>query len=164
MPDWLTHVLVIYILLKPIDMWSKYLRPADVSIGMVGGLIPDLAKVELAISSDVVETLLGLPFSWFGIAWFWGVLLTAGLLSLLIASQYRLRAYGLLILGGAIHILLDSMIITPGPTSSTPLKPITYFITPELYLSSNIWASVLAAIGALVIFTLSRRIRSHKLR
>lgn len=157
MPDWLTHVLVMYILLESVVTWTKFGEPADVSVAMIGGLLPDLAKIELLIRSDAIESVVGLPFSWFGLGWIWGVLLTAGVLSLMVAQRHRRRALALLLLGSAIHILLDSMIITPGPVEPTPLNPITYVSTPEVYLSSDLWPSLVTAVMALCVFALSRR-------
>ena len=156
MPDWLTHVLVMYVLLQVVAWYEPRLTPPYIAAGMVGGLLPDIAKLQLILPRSRVEALLGVPFSWQGVSWVWGIVLVVLALSFLVDVKHRKAVIGLLLSGSIVHLLLDGIIHSPGRRPTTLLRPTTYLQLPELYLSSNVWPAVIAVVVSFVVFTLTQ--------
>jgi membrane-bound metal-dependent hydrolase YbcI (DUF457 family) len=99
MPDWFTHTLVGWITGKTIKM--------DVSIVVIGSLIPDIYKIKLA-------------FTWLGIEDYnffdpittpIGALLIAGIFTLLFKDIKK--TFFALAIGIITHIILDSLLVHP---------------------------------------------------
>ncbi|PSQ56915.1 MAG: hypothetical protein BRD23_09110 [Halobacteriales archaeon SW_9_67_25] len=67
MPDLLTHVLGVYVLLTPVTWRVKWIQPRHVALVMIGAVVPDVSKVHLLVDSSVVANTLGQPWSWTGI-------------------------------------------------------------------------------------------------
>lgn len=161
MPDFLTHVLVTYVLLTVVSWRVDWLTEAYVAVGMAGALIPDLKKITLVVPDYRVEALLGVPFGWTPLHRFGGVILTAALLSLFAESEGRRGVFALLVGAALLHLVLDAFLIRPGPTTYNLLYPLTEWRFPvldvDLYLSSDYWPSVMSALAAVVVLIADRR-------
>lgn len=158
MPDFLTHILVVYVVLALAGQRLDWLTPPWIVAGMAGGLIPDVSKLELVVSADMVEAVLGVPFSWFPLTTLPGSVLVAGLASLAVAAEYRVRTFGILVFGAMTHLGLDLLLQKPGPTTFPVLYPVTLWEPPVVgvYLSSDVWPSLVAVGLAGVVFVLTR--------
>jgi hypothetical protein len=107
MPDWLAHILVVYILCSILGIKFKVFSKENTAIVMVGALIPDIVKV-------------GLIFDFLGIdVWDFiaplhtpvGSMLSAALFSLLFEEIKRKLIFSLLILGASTHFALDFLLM-----------------------------------------------------
>ncbi|WP_136717196.1 metal-dependent hydrolase [Halorientalis salina] len=161
MPDFLTHVLAVYVVLQ-VSAWRiDWLTRPRIVTGMAGALIPDLVKIKLFVPAYRVEPLLGVPFSWEPLHRLGGALLTALVLSLLVEASER-RGVFLLLVGGLLsHLLLDAFLLRPVPYTYDLLYPLTHWRAPifdlDLYLSSDYWPSMVTGTVALLVFGVTRR-------
>ena len=106
MPDWVTHILVAWMLCTILSFKYKQINPAYTVVCMVGALIPDIYKIVIPLG------LVGIHAENF----FMPFHLPAG--SLIIASIFTLffkdhkkLVLSLLVLGVATHYALDLLII-----------------------------------------------------
>ncbi|QIO24105.1 metal-dependent hydrolase [Haloarcula sp. JP-L23] len=152
MADLLTHVLVGFILGSILAVGFRWKAPPFVAVVMVGALLPDLAKIAMILPPRVVEETLGIPFDWFAVHTPFGTLLVAGIGSLLVSETIRRRVFVLLLIGGASHLVLDSLLISPSRFYHVLFWPLTtqFVSLPGLYLSSDRWPSIVAACLAVV--------------
>jgi hypothetical protein len=161
MPDLLAHAFVAYALASVLSWRYEWLGPPYVTVMMVGAFVPDLRKVGLFVDQRVVESLLGVPFSWDPLHYFGGVLVSTVLGGFVLApaGQARRRTLALLSLGATSHLLLDGLIRTPTGRSYPVFWPLTEFQppTPGLYLSTEPWPTLAAGAVALVVWYLTRR-------
>ena len=150
MPDWLTHTLVGWITGKTIRM--------DVSLVVIGSLIPDLVKIYLA-------------FEWFNIDHHQffnplhtpvGGLLVAGIITLFFI-EYK-KAFLLLTIGLATHFILDFFLVHVAGGMKL-LFPFSW----EKWHYSLIWAddywvtlvAILLAFIVFIIFYVLRKRNRH---
>ena len=153
MADVLTHVLVGYVIGMVLTFRYEWMRPAHVTLVMLGALSPDFAKADLFVSDWVVHSLLGVPFSWSALHTLGGTVVVVLLVSLLIAPEYRWHAIALVAIGAASHHVLDVALMTPTGRAYAVFWPVTDYRPPAggLYLSSDRWpALVSGALAALV--------------
>lgn len=155
MADWLTHVLVAYVVLQVVAWRVSWLTPPFIVAGMAGGLIPDLAKIGIVLPNHVMASITGLPFYWKGLSSTPASVLSAMILATVVDRTYRLRVFGLFLFGLYIHHILDGMIIIPGPSRRVSVTPLGLIYLPELYLSTHRWPTVLAVVSAVVVFSIT---------
>lgn len=150
MPDWLTHVLVASIIAMVLAERWDWIDPPHVTLVMVGALSPDLGKVGLVLDDAVIEATLGVPFAWRPLHTVGGNLIVLTILALIVAPQYRNRAFLLLVIGAASHLILDLMLLTASGYAYPVLWPLTEYQPPAgiLFRSSDRWPVVVAAITA----------------
>lgn len=158
MPDFLTHVLVMYIGLAIASWRVGWLDRPYIVVGMAGGLIPDVVKITLLVPAAQVEAILGIPFAWAPLARLGGSLVTAAVASLLVTTAHRRRVFGLLVVGVGVHLALDGVLARPGPASYDMFYPLTYWAPPlpDVYLSSDVWPSITASILAVLTYVVGR--------
>jgi hypothetical protein len=158
MPDLLTHVFVGYILGTATTRLTNKSRTPLTTVVMLGALLPDLTKIQLLITDTQVEAYLGIPFSWFALHTLGGVLTTAGIGAVIAASDYRRRVFSLLLLGAFSHLVLDSMLYKPTGYVGPLWWPLvdTALPTPGLYLSFDIWPSIVTGLLAFSTYLYTR--------
>lgn len=112
MADLLTHVLVGYCLGTALSFRLNWLRPAHVTMVMVGAILPDLAKIELVIPWRTMVSLLGISWDWTALHTLGGTVVTLLIVTLLVTARLRVRVAWLLAIGIASHHVLDVILIT----------------------------------------------------
>jgi hypothetical protein len=144
--DLLSHVLIAYALFTVASWLIGPLTGRWVAIGMGGAAIPDLVKLDLVLDARLIEQALNLPFSYAPISSLAGVLLLAGVITLLFAHERR-RVYTLLVTGGLLLLLVDGLRAYADGHASFWLYPLWWRPpTPSLYVTSDsrVLASTLA--------------------
>lgn len=163
MPDLLTHVLFVYIVLQLAAWWTDWLTPGRIVVGMAGGTIPDVVKIKLLVPPNQVEAVLGLPFSWVPLHRLGGAVVTAVVLSLLVSARERRGAFVLLVAGLTTHLFIDAFLASPGPYTYDILYPLTHWkmsvLDYDLYLSSDYWPSLASGVVALTLLGITYRDR-----
>lgn len=157
MTDLLTHVLAVYVLLTAASWRYREVRPY-VPIGMVGAIIPDLAKARLVVTSGAIEGALGLPFSWLAIHRLGGVVVIAGLGAVCFDRDARLGGFLALLVGGIAALALDLGVKRASGLAPPYLYPVSWWQPPsaDLYLSADPLPAGLALAVALVVWWLDR--------
>lgn len=165
MTDILTHVLAGFVLGTVMSFRLDWLRGPFITIVMLGAVIPDFTKISMIISSEYVESLIGLPFDWFAFHTPFGAVITAGIGALLIDENYRVRVFGLLLTGAASHFVLDALLMNPSRFSYVLLWPFVTVLTPlPMYLlSSDQWPAILATGAAAAVWYVRRRADGKRL-
>ena len=158
MPDLLSHAFIAYTAGTLLALRYPWLTPPYVTVGMAGAFIPDIAKVDLVVDHALVGDLLGIPFDWLGIHTLGGAAVAALVGVTLAASEYRRRVAALLALGAASHLAADAFLIKASGHSYPVLWPLTGYHppTPGLYLSTDVWPSVVTGALALAAWLLVR--------
>lgn len=158
MPDLLAHALLAYALCRVLSWRYDWLTSPYITVGMAGAFIPDLAKAELLIKSSLVERLLGVPFSWFGLHTSGGALVSILIGGLLVDARDRGRIVSLLAIGAASHLVADALLRTVTGRSYPIFWPLTRYAppTPGLYVSTRPEPTIGAFIVALSVFLLTR--------
>ena len=158
MPDLLTHVLLAYVAAMGVAWVAPWFPRRLVPVGMVGAVLPDLVKVSLLVPNVVMESTLGVPFSWYPLHRLGGVLVLAGLGALLFDRTYRRPAFGTLLAGASTHLFLDSLIRRANGLTPPYLYPFSWWQPPsgDLYLSSDPWPAVVAVVAAAAVFAYDR--------
>ncbi|MXV60993.1 metal-dependent hydrolase [Natronorubrum sp. JWXQ-INN-674] len=158
MPDLLTHVLVGYIIGTLLSIRYERLRPAHVTLVMIGALSPDFVKIQLLIPDGLASALLGVPFSWSPLHTLGGSVLVIALGSLLLAPEYRAQAIVLFAIGALSHHVLDVLLMTPTGEAYAVFWPLTEYRPPAggLFLSSDRWPAAVAGLGAALVWAVAR--------
>jgi hypothetical protein len=128
---------------------------------VIGSILPDLSRVELLVSSDIVEYLAGMDFTWAGIHTLIGVILLSAIGALCFgdsADQYR--AFASLLGGAVLHLIVDlpqryadgQMILD---TYLSPI-PVPRPPTPGWYVTPDRWVVAVAFLAALLVFGVDR--------
>lgn len=162
MADLLTHLLVPYVLLTVASWRVDWIDQRWVVVGMGGAAIPDLVKTEIVLHEGIVETLLGVPFSYDPLSTLGGVLLVAGMITLAFEKHHWRRVFGLVTFGGITSLLLDGLRVYADGRASAYLYPVTTWRppTPSLYVSSDPRILVVALGVAGVVTLVDRRQRA----
>ena len=158
MPDVLTHVLVGYCLGTLLRRFDDRLRPAHVTLVMLGALSPDLVKIRILLPGAAVDALLAVPFSWDPLHTLGGSVIVVGLGALLVGPDQRRLALALLAVGALSHHALDLLLRTASGYTYPVLWPLTQYQPPAggLYLSSDRWPAVVAGGVAAVLWAGTR--------
>ena len=158
MVDLLTHVLSVYVVLT-IASWYVDGIDAYVGVGMIGAIVPDLAKARLLIDPDTIESILQIPFSWNAFHRLGGVLVVVGIGSLLFDPKHRSRVFGFLCVGAISALVLDLGVIRAGGVAPPYLYPFSWYEPPaaNLYLSSDQWPAIVASAFAIGTWLVDRK-------
>ncbi|NHN46513.1 metal-dependent hydrolase [Halostella sp. JP-L12] len=158
MAELLTHALVGYSLGTILTIFDDRLRPAHVTLVMLGALVPDLVKMQDLVPATTVETLSGVPFAWFPLHTLAGTVLVVVLGALLIGPDQRRIGFGLLALGAISHHVLDLLLLTSSGYAYPIFWPLTGYYPPtgNLYLSTDRWPAVVAGSVAFVLWVGTR--------
>lgn len=156
--DVLTHVIVGYVIGMVLSFRYERMRPAHVTLVMLGALSPDFAKADLFVSDWVVQSLLGVPFSWSPLHTLGGTVVVVLLVSLLVAPEYRWHALALVAIGAASHHVLDLTLMSPTGRAYAVFWPFTDYRPPAggFYLSSDRWPALLAGTIAALVWGIDR--------
>ena len=154
MADLLTHVLTAYILATVCSWRYEWLTPPFVTVAIVGAMIPDLNRLDLVVSAELITAVTGLPFDWDAFHTLGGSLLAVLIGSLLVPPPYRRRVGALLLLGAASHHALDLLLLNASGYSYAVFWPVTGFNppSPNLYLSTDRWPAICAAGFATIVW------------
>jgi hypothetical protein len=157
MADLLTHVLVPYVLLTVASWQFNWLTKRWIVIGMAGAAIPDLVKLGIVLDDAVIESLLGMPFSYSPISSLGGVLLIAGAIAIFF-ERHRQRVLLFLLFGGLSSLVVDGLRVFADGRSGFWLYPVTWWRppTPSLYVTSDIRVLIGAMMISAVVFSLDR--------
>jgi membrane-bound metal-dependent hydrolase YbcI (DUF457 family) len=163
--DLLTHVLAGYVLGMLVAFRYDSVGRADVTIVMFGALAPDFVKIELFFPDWRMQHLLGIPFSWSPLHTLGGTILLGLLTALVLAPEYRRRAFALFLLGAASHHVLDVVLITSTGQAYAVFWPLTDYRPPAggLFLSSDRWPALVSGACAAFVWAVAwvrRRSRS----
>ena len=155
MADLLTHVLVPYVLLTIASWRYPRIRTRWIVIGMAGAAIPDLVKIGIVLDEDLIESLLGIPFSYAPISSVGGLLLIAGAIA--VFFEQRRRAYTYLVFGGLTALVLDGLRVFVDGQANFWLYPIWWRPpTPSLFVTSNVRLLLLAVLLSGGVFLIDR--------
>jgi len=159
MADLLTHVLTAYVLAALLSLRDDRITPAMTTAAMVGGLVPDLNRIELLVPASAVESAVGVPFGWDAFGTVGGVVVVLGLGTLAVPPRLRRRTAALLALGATSHFCLDYLLFFPSGYSHPYLWPLTAagLPGPGLYLSSDRWPAIVAVVCAGLVWAANRR-------
>lgn len=160
MPDLLSHALIAFVLGTLLSWRLAWLGPRYVTVVMAGAFIPDLAKIAIGLPSERVAALLDIPFDWFGLHTAGGALLAILVGVVLVQQTERRRVFALLSLGAVSHLLADALLLKASGRSYPLLWPLTDDAppTPGLYMSTDVWPSVVLGALALAIWLVDRRV------
>jgi len=159
MPDLLSHAFIAYTLCTLLALRYEWVSPQYVTVAMAGAFIPDMAKIELVLDDAVVGNALGLPFAWSGLHTLGGAAVSVLIGVILVRPAERTRVGGLLALGAASHLTADAFLLKASGRSYSVFWPLTQYAppTPGLYLSTDLWPSVVTGMAAFVTWLIVRR-------
>ncbi|MFC6771244.1 metal-dependent hydrolase [Halorubrum pallidum] len=167
MAEWLTHVLLAYATFRILSWYVEWLDSQWISVGMVGAILPDLSRLNLVISSDIISYFIGSEFDWFGIHTAGGIILLSGIGALLFRDALEQQKAFIMLLSGSIsHILVDlpqryadgKMILD---MYAFPL-PLPRPVTPGWYVTPDRWVVLVAFVTAIVVFFADQHRKSVK--
>ncbi|OVE85159.1 metal-dependent hydrolase [Natronolimnobius baerhuensis] len=154
MADLLTHVLVGYCLGTALSIRVTWIRPAHVTMVMVGAALPDLAKIELVVSWRTMVSRFGVPWDWFALHTLGGTVVTVLLVSLLLEPKERWRVACLLAVGVASHHVFDVILLSRTGLSYPVFWPLTTYQPPAggLFYSWDRWPAAVTGIAAFCLW------------
>jgi len=157
MADLLTHVLVPFVLLTPLSWRLSWLSDQWIVLAMAGAAIPDLVKIRIVLDSRVIESLLGVPFSYAPISTLGGVLVVAAAIAVCFGDHAR-RAYGYIVFGGLTSLVLDGLRVFADGQANFWLYPFVWWRppTPSLYVTSDPRVTAVAIAAAATVFLADR--------
>jgi membrane-bound metal-dependent hydrolase YbcI (DUF457 family) len=161
MAELLTHVLVGYALATGLSLRYEWITPEYVTMAMVGAMVPDLNRLGILVTSETVEAVLGVPFSWTGIHTLGGSVLVVSIGALLVTPRHRSRVFLLLTLGMLSHHALDLLLVSASGYSYPVLWPLSAYHppTPGIYLSSDRWPLAITTVIAGGVWYVRHRLR-----
>lgn len=157
MAELLSTVCVAYACLTVASWWIDPLTERWIVVGVAGTAIPDLVKIQILIDPATIRDALGIPFSFAPLSTVWGVLVVAGIITMLFARRHWRRVYVLLVVGGGIGLLVDGMRAFADGRTGFYLYPVWWRPpTPSLFVSSDPRVLVVTGAVAVVVFLLDR--------
>jgi len=158
MVDLLAHALLAYAAFTALAARSDRFASRHASLGVVGGVLPDLSKVSLVVGSGRVEALFGLPFSWLALHRLGPLLVLGALAAVCFERSERPAVFSALVGGGLLHLALDALVIRADGLVPPYLYPFTWWRPPsgDLYLSSELWPTLVALVLAAAVWWLTR--------
>jgi len=156
--DLLTHVLTAYVLATLLSLRDGRITPAAVTTAMVGGVVPDLNRIDLLVPASTVEATLGVPFAWDALSTVGGVVVVIALGVLLVPPRLRPLTAAMLSLGVGSHFVLDYLLLFPSGYTHPYLWPLVAggLPGPGLYLSSDRWPAAVAVVVAGLTWAMRR--------
>lgn len=163
MPDLLTHVLVGYCLGTALSFRLEWVRPAHVTMVMVGAMVPDLAKIDLVIPWRAMVSLLELPWGWTALHTLGGTVVSLLLVALCVSPHCRWRIAWLLAIGIASHHALDLALITRTGLAYPVFWPLTAYQPPAggLFYSWDRWPAAVSGLVAICLWRLRVRLEQQ---
>jgi hypothetical protein len=157
MTDLLTHVLVVYIVATVAVRRLDWFRRRYVGIAMVGTVIPDASKGLLLTGPEFV--LFDTTLSWYALQTVGGATVFAIAGVLLFDAEERLFVLVTLSFGIVVHLILDLLVIRTDGTAPSYFYPLTWWRPPSgnVYLSSDIWPSLVAIVGSVIVLYLDQK-------
>jgi len=161
MSEWLTHVFIAYAGFTIFSWKVDWLTDRWIAVGVIGSALPDLSRIELLVSHDIVEYLAGIDFTWAGIHTLIGVILLSAIGALCFGdSTAQYRAFVSLFGGAVSHLVVDlpqryadgRMILD---TYLSPI-PVPRPPTPGWYVTPDRWVVGVAFVVALFVFGIDR--------
>ena len=161
MAEWVSHVCLAYALFTAAGWAVDWLDGRWVVVGIVGSILPDLDRLELVVSGDLITAATGVPFEWYGINTVGGAVVLSAIGALLFEHHRDRRRGFLLLLSGAFsHLLVDLpqryadglMLTNKYLFPLPPWRP----PTPGWYVSADRWVAVVALLVALIVFGVDR--------
>lgn len=158
MTDLLTHVLTAYVLATVASWRLGWLHRRHVPLAMLGAAIPDAAKVYLLLGG-VRTTVAGVEVGWLALQTLGAGLAFALVGGLLVPPAERRATLAALVGGLCTHVGMDYFVIRAGGLSPPYLYPFTWAQLPagNLYLSADVWPSVVAVVVAASVVLVDRR-------
>ena len=159
MAELLTHVLAGYIIGMLLSIRYDWVRAPQVTLVMIGAATPDLNRLRILVHETTVEATLGVPFSWDALHYLGGNLVVLCIAALVIAPQWRRRAFALLLVGALSHHVLDLLLLSVTGHTYPVFWPLTDYHPPAgmLYRSTDQWPVVVAAVGAAAVWLAHHR-------
>lgn len=157
MTDLLTHVLVVYVL-ATLKTWRlDWFRRRHVGIAMLGTIFLDTAKGLLLTGPEFV--LFGIKASWYALQTVGAAAVFTVVGVFLFDIDERPAVLGSLSFGVIVHIFLDLLVIRTDGTAPPYFYPLTWWHLPSgnVYLSSDIWPSLVAIGVSILVWYLDRR-------
>lgn len=157
MAEWVTHVFFAYALFTALSWITEWIDERWVAVAMIGSILPDLNRMRLLVSDELMTYVLGVPFSWWGLHTVGGIILLSGIGALLFrTASERWRAFSVLLGGSFSHMVIDlpqryadGYMISASYAFPVPFPRLP---TPGWYVSSDRWVVVVASVIALLVF------------
>ncbi len=158
MADLLTHVFVAFSVGTLLSWKYKWISSNYITIIMLGSVLPDLTRIGLILEPAFIEKVFNIPFSWSPLHTLGGVFIIILVLTLSVNKKYSKPIFLLLALGAFTHLFLDALLLSTTGYSYPMFFPITIYNppTPGLYLSTDIWPSIVSGLAALLIWHIDR--------
>lgn len=139
MGDLMTHVLIAYIIAKLLSIRYPWITTPYVTAAMVGGVLPDLNRIELILPAETIEGALGVPFSWSGLHRGGPVAAMVLICGYLVPSCHRTRVILMVAMGAGVHLVMDLFLEPTGPSFAV-LWPLTTWepVLPGIYSSRDV--------------------------
>lgn len=157
MAEWLTHIFIAYGLFTALGWYVDWLDERWIAVGVVGSVLPDLDRLELVVSDELITSVTGVPFDWSGLNTIGGMVLLSAIGAMLFkTSRQRWRGFWLLLGGTISHLLVDlpqqyadGLMLT-----NLYLFPLSSWRppTPGWYVSADRWVVLVAFVVALAVF------------
>ncbi len=158
MADLLTHVFVAFSVGILLSWKYKWINRDYITVIMLGAVLPDLTRIGLILEPAFIENVFHTPFSWSPLHTLGGVFIIILILTLSVNKEHSKPIFLLLALGAFTHLFLDALLLSTTGYSYSIFFPITLYNppTPGLYLSTDIWPSIVSGIAALFIWQADR--------
>lgn len=163
MTDLLTHVLAAYVLARVASWRLGWLADRHVALAMLGATIPDTAKLYLLLGG-IRHTVAGVEVSLLALQTIGAALAFVAIAGLLVQPRERRPALSALTAGVVLHVALDYLVLRTGGQSPPYLYPLTWAQLPagNLYLSADVWPTLVALVAATTVWLLDRRRRASQ--
>lgn len=154
-----------YIVAKLLSLRYPWITRPYLTAAMVGGLLPDLNRIELVLPNEMVAGAVGLPFDWGGLHRGGPVAVSVLILGYLVPKRYRRGVILMAGMGAGLHLFTD-LFLGVGfawEPSFAVFWPITAWepVVPGFYSSRDVRIAPLFATLALltwaVVETVERR-------
>lgn len=152
MADLLTHVLIAYIAAKLLSLRYPWITKPYLTAAMLGGVLPDLNRIELLIPAEAIEGITGVPFSWGGLHRTGPIVISMLIIAYLVPRRYRRRVIAMIALGAGLHLFADLFLGAGFEAAFAVLWPLTDWqpVLPGFYSSRDIRIAPLFMVFAAV--------------
>ncbi|MCU4974968.1 metal-dependent hydrolase [Halobacteria archaeon AArc-m2/3/4] len=157
MAELLSHLLVVWAVLTVASWRLEWLTSRWIAVGVVGGILPDLNRLAIAVPERAIADFLGASFQVDAFHTLGGITVLAGIGAVMFAQNQR-RAFGLLFAGAFVHLLTDAVKSYADGQAAMWLYPLTSYRhpTPNLYVSADPEVLALTFGIAGVVFVIDR--------
>ena len=157
MPDLLTPVLIAYAVAGALTLTTS-IPDRYLPVVLVGTVAPDAMKATVLLGSSS-GTIVGIPYSFWGLHTLGGVLILGGIGVLTLRTADRRAGLVALCTGGVGHLVLDLFVIRVDGVAPPYLFPLSGWLPPagNLYASTDLWTIVAAVVVALPVYAIRAR-------